>query len=83
MEHRSPLVAPPGGVMTDEVGVITGELELCCRCAEDGLVTVLVRYAGALDWYAVTGTGGVLLHDPHDLEPIHALLVGALHRPVG
>jgi len=47
------------------------------------LVTVLVRYAGALDWYAVTGTGGVLLHDPHDLEPIHALLVGALHRPVG
>ena len=83
MERRSPLVAPPGGVMTDEVGAITGELELCRECAEDGLVSVLVRYAGALDWYTVTGTGDLQLHDPRDYEPLHALLVGVLDRPDG
>jgi hypothetical protein len=82
-ELRSPLVAPPGGVMTDEVGVITGELELRTVCAEDGSLTVLVRYAGALDWYAVTGTSGQRLQDQRDHEPLHAALVGALHRPLG
>ena len=69
--------------MTDEVGVITGELELRTVCAEDGSLAVLVRYAGALDWYAVTGTSGQRLRDPGDHEPVHALLVGALHRPLG
>ena len=42
-----------------------------------------MRYAEALDWYIVTGTGGLRLHDPRDLEPLHALLVGVLHRPDG
>lgn len=83
MEQRSPLVAPPGGVMTDEVGVITGELELCTTCAEDGSVTVLVRYAAALDWYAVTGTDGLRVHDRRDHAALHRLLVGVLHRPDG
>jgi len=77
------LIAPPGGVMTDEVGVITGELELRSVCAEDGSLTVLVRYAGALDWYCVTGTSGRRLRDAGDHEPVHALLVGVLHRPQG
>ena len=82
-ELSSPLVAPPGGVMTDEVGVITGELELRTVCAEDGTLSVLVRYAGALDWYVVTGTSEQRLRDPRDHKPVHALLVGALHRPLG
>jgi len=79
----SPVVAPPGGVMTDEVGVITGELELRSTRAEDGSVSVFVRYAGALDWYTPTGTAGLRLHDPRDHPPVHALLVGVLHRPDG
>lgn len=83
MERCSPLVAPPGGVMTDEVGVITGELELCCRCAEDGSVSVRVRYAGALDWYTVSGSDDLHLYDPRDHEAMHALLMGVLHRPDG
>lgn len=82
-ELSSPLVAPPGGVMTDEVGVITGALELRTACAEDGSVTVLVRYAEALDWNVVTGSSGVRLHDARDHEALHALLVGVLHRPEG
>ncbi|MDQ3631056.1 MAG: hypothetical protein M3417_07275 [Actinomycetota bacterium] len=82
-ELSSPLVAPPGGVMTDEVGVITGELELRSTCTEGGALNVLVRYAGALDWYQVTGTDGRRLHDARDHEPVHELLVGVLHRPEG
>jgi len=82
-ERSSPVIAPPGGLMTDEVGVITGELELRTACHEDGSLTVLVRYAGALDWYAVTGTAGLRLHDPRDHETVHALLAGVLHRPEG
>lgn len=39
---------PPGGVMTDEVGAITGPVELWI----DG-ETIVVRYAGALDRYTV------------------------------
>ncbi len=69
--------------MTDEVGVITGELELRSAYAQDGSVTVLVRYAGALDWYTVTGTAGLRLHDPRDHEAVHAMLVGMLDRPDG
>jgi len=80
-ELSSPVVAPPGGVMTDEVGVITGDLELRSAYAEGGSVTVLVRYAGALDWYTVTGAAGLRLHDSRDHEPVHALLVGVLDRP--
>jgi len=82
-EHATPLVAPPGGVMTDEVGVITGELELRSSCDEDGWVRVLVRYAGALDWYVVTGTAGVRLNDARDLGPLHTTLAAVLHRPDG
>jgi len=33
-ELSSTLTAPPGGVMTGEVGVITGELELRTVCAD-------------------------------------------------
>jgi len=69
--------------MTDEVGVITGELELRTICAEDGALTVLVRYAEALDWYTVTGSAGIRLHDPRDHEAVHVLLTGVLHRPHG
>lgn len=82
-ELLSPLIAPPGGVMTDEVGVITGELELRSRLADDGALEVQVRYAGALDWYRVTGTSGVALSGADDHEAAHRLVCGVLHRPEG
>jgi hypothetical protein len=78
----SAVTAPPGGVMTDEVGVVTGELELRTACADDGVVSVHVRYAGALDWYTVVG-GGVRLHDPRDHDALHSMLVAVLNRPYG
>jgi hypothetical protein len=46
-----------GGVMTEEVGAITGELELLTRLTPDGGdIEAMVRYAGAQDLYTVSGS---------------------------
>lgn len=43
--------------MTDEVGAITGELELLTRLTPDGSnVEARVRYSGAQDLYTVSGS---------------------------
>jgi hypothetical protein len=57
-ELRSPFVSTAGGVMTEEAGAVTGDLELLTRPGEagDGGLEVLVRYAGAGDWYTVSGS---------------------------
>ncbi|AUS78952.1 hypothetical protein C1701_11940 [Actinoalloteichus sp. AHMU CJ021] len=81
-ELLSPFSAPPGGVMTDEVGVITGDLELRTECDEHGRVFVWVRYAEADEWYRL-GACEVTLHDVRDHEVLHRALLGALHRPRG
>lgn len=75
------ITAGPGGVMTDEVGVITGELELATTC-EQGQVTVWVRYAGALEWYRLS-RADCHLHDERDHEALHSSLVALLDRPEG
>ncbi|QSB14996.1 hypothetical protein JQS43_00975 [Natronosporangium hydrolyticum] len=83
MEPRSSdITAGPGGVMTDEVGVVTGDLTLRTELADDGLATVRVQYRDADEWYVVTG-GRVTLADPADLAAVHDLAVGLLHRPHG
>ena len=46
-----------GGVMTDEVGAITGDLELQTSVTPDGSgIEAMVRYAGAQDLYTVSGS---------------------------
>ncbi|GGP80492.1 hypothetical protein [Saccharothrix coeruleofusca] len=81
-EHSSPFTAGPGGVMTDEVGVVTGALELRTTVDEECVLTAWVRYEGADEWYRVTG-GACALVAPEDHEPVHALLLGVLNRPEG
>lgn len=54
-ELISPFTSTTGGVMTDEVGAITGELELLTRPADD-VIEALVRYAGSRDLYTVSGS---------------------------
>lgn len=81
-ELSSVFTAPPGGVMTDEVGVITGELELRTRCAPNGQLRVEVRYAGAEEWYRLSAAE-VVLHDPADHKSVHHAVLGVLHRPEG
>jgi hypothetical protein len=79
-EHASTFHATPDGVMTDEVGVITGDLELRTTLDDAGVLRLAVRYAGADEWYTLTGSGG-RLHDPRDAEAVHALLTAQLSRP--
>jgi hypothetical protein len=74
------LTAPPGGIWTDEVGVIIGSVELRTACSDDGEVCVSVRYEGADEWYRVRG-GAARLADPADAAVLHQVLAAVLHRP--
>jgi hypothetical protein len=78
-EFWGDFTAGQGGVMTDEVGVITGELTLRTEVAGDGGLVLRVQYKGADEWYTVTG-GQARLADPADGEPVHGLLLGVLAR---
>jgi hypothetical protein len=68
--------------MTDEVGVITGELTLRSEIDAAGDVVVRVQYKDADEWYVVTG-GKAHLNDPSDLQAVHSIVVGILNRPEG
>ncbi|QFZ23765.1 hypothetical protein [Saccharothrix syringae] len=81
-DRSSPFVAGPGGVMTDEVGVVTGDLELRTTLDDKGRLRALVRYEGAEEWYAVTGAT-CRLADPRDHDAVHRVLLGVLNRPEG
>lgn len=80
-EKTTDIVPGPGGVMTDEVGVVTGELTLRSELAGDQL-TLKVQYKDADEWYSVTG-GKATVKEPADLEAVHQIAVGLLHRPEG
>jgi hypothetical protein len=80
MSKTTDIVPGPGGVMTDEVGVVTGDLTLRTELSEAGEAVLSVQYKDAEEWYAVTG-GRVKLTDPADLDAVHTIAVGLLHRP--
>lgn len=75
------ITAGQGGVMTDEVGVITGDLTLRTELS-GGQVVVRAQYKDADEWYAVTGAKAAL-KDPADLDAVHTVVVGILNRPEG
>ncbi|UWP87721.1 hypothetical protein Dfulv_45775 [Dactylosporangium fulvum] len=79
---QSDIMAGPGGVMTDEVGVITGELTLRTEVDDGGAVVVRVQYKDAEEWYVVTGARAHL-NDPTDLSAVHTVVTGILNRPNG
>ncbi len=54
-EVRSTVTSTTGGVMTKEVGAVTGELEVVTRHRGEGF-EVAARYAGADEWYTVEGS---------------------------
>jgi hypothetical protein len=80
-ELRSTFVSTVGGVMTEEAGAVTGDLELLTRPSEagEGGLEALVRYAGAEEWYTVSGspvaTGG------EDPRASHEVVLARLRRP--
>jgi len=72
-ELRSGFVSTVGGVMTEEAGAVTGDLELLTRpmeAGEGGALETLVRYAGAEEWYTLSGSpvaaGGEAHHALHE-----------------
>jgi hypothetical protein len=80
--RTSDITAGPGGVMTDEVGVITGDLTLRTEVDEQGGLVIHAQYKDAAEWYTVTG-GRAHLADPHDIEAVHTVVTGILNRPAG
>lgn len=44
-----------GGVLTEEVGVVTGDLTVHTTWV-DGEASVTVQYTGAADWFTVSGS---------------------------
>ncbi len=76
------VTAPPGGVMTDDVGVITGRLTVRTDIDGAGDVTVHVQYKDADEWYTVRNARAHL-GDSADADAVHAIVVGLLDRPDG
>jgi hypothetical protein len=81
-ERTTDITAGPGGVMTDEVGVVTGDLTLRTEVDGGHDVVVKVQYKDADEWYTVTG-GKAKVADPKDADAVHTIAVGLLNRPKG
>ncbi|MEU4212427.1 hypothetical protein AB0F13_20925 [Streptomyces sp. NPDC026206] len=54
--YQDEVTAGPGGAMTDDVGVITGDLTITTAQRPDGTAEVRVQYTGAEEWYTLTGS---------------------------
>ncbi|MEH0416083.1 hypothetical protein [Streptomyces sp. B21-083] len=65
----SEVKAGPGGAMTDEVGVITGDLTIATRLLADGRAHLAVQYTDADEWYTLTGSP--LPAPPQSLAALH------------
>ncbi|MCX4775609.1 hypothetical protein OG435_02175 [Streptomyces sp. NBC_01264] len=59
--------------MTDEVGVVTGDLTVTTEVGPYDTVRVRVRYTGAEEWYTLTGSPAPL--PPHGLAAFHERVV--------
>ena len=80
MDYRSNISSTTGGVRTDEAGAITGDLEVR-TLAEAGLLEVSVRYAGAEEWYTVSGSPIPLSGREKDPIGLHERVVTRLNSP--
>jgi len=78
-ERSADVTAGPGGVMTDEVGVITGDLTLRTEL-NNGTALLRVQYRDAEEWYTVTGSK-VRLKYAADLDALHSVAVALINRP--
>ena len=78
MQRTTDVTAGPGGVMTDEVGVVTGDLTVRTEAADDGNVRPMVAYQGALDWYTITD--GPTTLGTEDLDTVHNRVVERVTR---
>ena len=74
--------AGPGGAMTDEVGVITGDITVATTLQPDGHATIAVQYTDADEWYTLTGSPTPLPHDG-GLQQLHDTVLDAIEAGGG
>ena len=75
---RTRIRSTVGGVMTKEVGAITGDLDIETTCA-GGRIHVRVAYADAGEWYAPRGSP--LRCGTNDLRRLHQQIIQRLTTP--
>ncbi|MFE9559444.1 hypothetical protein ACFYMW_40345 [Streptomyces sp. NPDC006692] len=75
------VTAGPGGAMTDEVGVITGDLTIQTTRRPDQLVAVAIQYTGADEWYTLTGSPVAVPNG--ELEDYHERVLAAVEHGAG
>jgi len=78
-ERTTDFLAKDGAVMTDEVGVITGDVTLRTAVNDQGVVTQQVQYKDAGEWYALTGAPSALT-DGLTLDGLHSQTVSKLSQ---
>jgi hypothetical protein len=78
-ERTTDFTAGPGGVMTDEVGVVTGDLTLRTTVDDSGGVHQLVQYQQADEWYHVADAPAVLA-EGGDIDAVHSAAVERMRR---
>lgn len=59
--------AGPGGAMTDDVGIVTGDLTVATTLQPHGRAVITVQYTGADEWYHLTGSPAP--YRPQDSPP--------------
>lgn len=77
--RRSVFASTTGGVMTREVGAVTGDLELATTVEGDRLLA-RVRYAGANEWYEIEGSP-TRVGAACNPDETHRLIIEHLGRP--
>jgi hypothetical protein len=78
---RDAVRAGPGGAMTDEVGVITGDVTVATTALPGGRARIAIQYTQADEWYTLTGSPVAL--PPEGLAALHADAVGRVRRGGG
>jgi hypothetical protein len=78
---QSEVTAGRGGAMTDEVGVVTGDLTIATTPLPGGRATITVQYTGAAEWYTLTGSPVPL--PPGGLAALHADILERVRRGGG
>jgi hypothetical protein len=76
------VMAGPGGAMTDEVGVITGDLTVATILRADGIsVRVAIQHSGDDTWYTLSGSPAPV--PAGRLAAYHRDLLGRIRRGGG
>ncbi|MFJ1546592.1 hypothetical protein [Streptomyces sp. NPDC088246] len=67
-----------GGVLTDEVGVLSGDLTVHTTWADD-TAQVTVQYTGAIDWFTMSGSP-VPCYSEDDSRRLHEAVVKSVRE---